>query len=273
MGSSEDLSKLEIEVLSDLKVGYNLKDHLGFSGLRVIFNKTSVEAKNEKENLVEYLKEGKGPMSKLFTDLVAYVRTEESKEKGNYPDVEMLFVPYVHIKGDKKDWHQALSIAIVQLHPKSTGKVTIDCKDPLKPPLIDLNILSDEDGNDIDTVLAGVRLAQKFAKTGAFKKLGAYLDAECDPECEKVHEYDTDEFWKCAIRNQGRSLRHVTGTARMGPEADKEAVVDNKLNVYGVNNLRVVDASVVPVSISGHTMAVSYMVGEKGADLIKEFWS
>ncbi|XP_045465787.1 glucose dehydrogenase [FAD, quinone]-like [Harmonia axyridis] len=273
IGPSEDLNKLGIEVLSDLKVGHNLKDHLGFSGLRVIFNKTSVMEQNERENLVEYLKEGKGPMAKLFTDLIAYVKTEESKDKGNYPDVELLFVPYEHKTKEKENWRQALSIAVVHLHPKSTGKVQIDCKDPLQPPIIDLNLLSDEDDHDINTVLAGLRLAQKFAKTTAFKKLGAYLDAECAPECDNLYEFDTDDFWKCAIRHQGRSLRHVTGTSKMGPANEKGAVVDNKLNVYGVNNLRVVDASVVPVSISGHTMAVSYLVGEKGADLIKDFWN
>lgn len=63
------------------------------------------------------------------------------------------------------------------------------------------------------------------------------------------------------------------GTCKMGPENDPNAVVNSKLQVYGIQNLRVVDASIMPVLPSAHTNAVVFMIGEKGADLVKDYWN
>lgn len=89
--------------------------------------------------------------------------------------------------------------------------------------------------------------------------------------CEQ-HEFDSDIYWKCAIRFLSVSLGHTSGTAKMGPETDPEAVVDNKLRVHGVHKLRVADASVIPVEITGHLEAPTVMIGEKTSDLLKEYW-
>ncbi|KAL3271338.1 hypothetical protein HHI36_021826 [Cryptolaemus montrouzieri] len=158
------------------------------------------------------------------------------------------------------------------MRPKSFGSVKLDSKDPLVPPQIDINHLSDKQDFDIETVLAGTRLVEKFLKTQSFKKLGAYIDPTMVKHC-KGFDFDSDAYWKCAIRYESYCLRHPTGTAKMGPAHDKEAVVDNHLNVYGISSLRIADNSIVPVSITGHMMAPAYMIGEKASDLIKDFWS
>ncbi|CAH2000162.1 unnamed protein product [Acanthoscelides obtectus] len=68
------------------------------------------------------------------------------------------------------------------------------------------------------------------------------------------------------------TIYHPVGTCKMGPDSDNDAVVDPRLRVYGVAGLRVIDASIMPTIPSGNTNAPAIMVGEKGADLIKEDW-
>lgn len=74
------------------------------------------------------------------------------------------------------------------------------------------------------------------------------------------------------MRRVATTLGHHVGTCKMGPSTDKEAVVDPTLSVYGVKGLRVVDGSVMPNIVAGHTNAVILMIGEKASDIIKEKW-
>ncbi|KAJ8937527.1 hypothetical protein NQ314_011806 [Rhamnusium bicolor] len=89
------------------------------------------------------------------------------------------------------------------------------------------------------------------------------------PVCEEFQIY-SEEYWECAVKTLTMSFNDYMGGCKMGPNTDKEAVVDNKLQVYGVNNLMVVDASVIPVTISGHAGAPTIMISEKAADMIKK---
>lgn len=90
------------------------------------------------------------------------------------------------------------------------------------------------------------------------------------PGCE--HYEKEEDYWKCAIKHLTINLGEITGTNKMGTKTDKEAVVDDSLRVYGIHKLRVADASIIPVTISGHLMAPTIMIGEKAADLIKKDW-
>lgn len=89
--------------------------------------------------------------------------------------------------------------------------------------------------------------------------------------CENF-EFDSDPYWECALRSMTSTLHHQISTCKMGPPDDAEAVVDHRLRVYGIKNLRVVDTSVIPVTLSAHTSAPGMMIGEKAADIIKEDW-
>lgn len=89
--------------------------------------------------------------------------------------------------------------------------------------------------------------------------------------CEGI-TFDSDSYWECAVRALAVTLHHQTGTCRMGPKEDVGAVVDHRLRVHGIKNLRVADTSVIPVTLSAHTSAPSIMIGEKVSDMIKEDW-
>lgn len=91
------------------------------------------------------------------------------------------------------------------------------------------------------------------------------------PGCEG-HVFDTDEYWECALRHVTATLHHQVATCKMGPSSDPEAVVDHKLRVYGISNLRVADTSIIPMPVTAHTNVPAFMVGEKCADMIKADW-
>lgn len=74
------------------------------------------------------------------------------------------------------------------------------------------------------------------------------------------------------MKQVATSLGHQVGTCKMGPNTDPEAVVDPQLKVYGITGLRVVDGSIMPNIVAGHTNAVIFMIGEKASDLIKTQW-
>ncbi|KAJ8937528.1 hypothetical protein NQ314_011807 [Rhamnusium bicolor] len=165
---------------------------------------------------------------------------------------------------------EGFTIEVVLLHPKSKGYLKLQDGNPLHYPLINTNALSDIDDQDVDTILAGIQKALKLANTESLQKLGIHLNHHKVPGCDQTEL--SDEYWRCAIRHLSVSLRHVSGTARMGPGTDEDAVVDKDLMVYGIHKLRVADASVIPVTISGNLMAPEYMIGEQAADLIKNDW-
>ncbi|XP_018569540.1 glucose dehydrogenase [FAD, quinone]-like [Anoplophora glabripennis] len=293
IGSEHDLKELNISVVSDLKVGYNLKDHVSFIGLNFVVNNTNIESDGHEchSAVVDYLKYGKGPLTTTGLELVGFLQTEASKIKAHYPDVQLLITRNIYNQGHhhlrhlniRKDVYDAVwaplegkegfTVEVVLLHPKSTGYVKLHGKESSWHPNINPNSLSDTDDEDVDTILAGIHEALKLVHTEALKKYGVHLSQHQVPGCEHGDHGDlNDEYWRCAIRQLSVNSRHFTGTAKMGPKNDKEAVVDEDLRVYGVHKLRVADSSVIPVSISGNLMAANLVIGEKAADIVKKDW-
>lgn len=155
------------------------------------------------------------------------------------------------------------------LHPKSSGSVTVHDKDPLHYPLIDTKSLTDIDGHDIETLIAGIDAALKLAHSDSIQKLGVTLSPNKITACD---HYKEDEYWKCAIRYLSTNLDTMTGTVKMGIKPEEGDCVDEKLRVHGVHKLRVADASIIPVTISGHLTAPTVVIGEKLADDLKHHW-
>nr|MCS5599233.1 GMC oxidoreductase [Rhodospirillales bacterium] len=145
------------------------------------------------------------------------------------------------------------------LRPKSRGTVTINANDPLKPPLVDPNMLSER--KDLETLIPALKEGRRILRTPAFGPMRA---VEVRPEpC-----IESDEEWTDYIRTNAQTAYHPVGTCKMGNKP--LAVVDQRLKVHGVSCLRVVDASIMPMIIGGNTNAPTIMIAEKAADMIIE---
>ena len=144
------------------------------------------------------------------------------------------------------------------MRPTSRGHLQIDSPDPIAPVKIQPNYLSSEE--DITQMLEGARLLRHLANAPALAEI-------IDHEIKPGPSVQSDDELIDDIRQRADTVYHPSCTCMMGPDP-KTAVVDSKCRVYGVDRLRVVDASVFPTVTSGNTNAPTIMVAEKAADLI-----
>lgn len=107
-----------------------------------------------------------------------------------------------------------------------------------------------------------------MTQTKILRAINATLNPNVPPDCEKFRPL-SDEFWGCLAQHYTQTIYHPVGTAKMGPSSDPMAVVDPQLRVYGIQNLRVIDASIMPTICTGNTNIPTIMIAEKAADMIK----
>ncbi|KAF2878933.1 hypothetical protein ILUMI_27237 [Ignelater luminosus] len=292
IGPRDHLSELRIPVLHDLAVGRTLHDHITFVGLTFKINSplsyspANVLTPRSIDNWLNY---GIGPYTSLGgVEGLGYIKTNVSSVPFDYPDIELLFVGgalqsdfgivnyrVMNIRDDIYNtiWRPiegvpSWTIFPMLLHPKSIGYLELRSKNPFDRPLLYGNYLSDPEEQDLNTMVASIRFIIKLSETQAFQKFGSTLHDTPIPGCEE-YKFNSDEYWKCAVRTLSITLHHQVGTCKMGPSSDPNAVVNNELQVYGINNLRVADTSIIPFAITAHTSAPSIMIGEKASDLIK----
>ncbi|XP_025417939.1 glucose dehydrogenase [FAD, quinone]-like, partial [Sipha flava] len=230
----------------------------------------------------------RGPLTSSGVEGLAFVNTKYADPSGEFPDIQFHFAPSsVNSDGDQIRKITGLRDAVYNtvykplvnaetwtllpllLRPKSTGWVRLKSRNPLVYPIIEPNYFAHRE--DVQVLVEGIRIAFNVSNTAAFRKHNSRPLLTPMPGCKKF-ELFSDEYWECALRHFTFTIYHPAGTCKMGPGTDPDAVVDHRLRVHGVRGLRVVDASIMPTIISGNPNAPVIMIGEKGADMIKEDW-
>ena len=267
IGDPDDLRPHGISVAAPLRgVGRNLQDHISAP---ILWRRTEpgpLHAKMRLDRIAVDLAKtyflGSGISADLPGGAIAFLR---SPLPGALPDVQFLFAaapltarPYLppFIRG----YADSFACRAVVLRPESRGRLDLVSADPRRPMRIRQNFLATD--KDWATLRVGLRLARDVAMQAPLRP---FIAEEIAPGTDKTSDRDIDAH----IRATGISVHHPLGTCRMGTEDDDAAVVDGELRVFGVERLRVVDASVVPDMVGGGINAPIIMMAEKAADLIR----
>ena len=150
------------------------------------------------------------------------------------------------------------TIFSVVMHPLSRGSVHINASDPAGKPVIDPNYVSNS--YDLRAIVEAAKFNRKIAEAPSLR--GSWT-TEYDPGLDTT----TDAQWEAWVRNNTLSIYHPLGSCSMLPQAEG-GVVDSNLKVYGVQNLRIVDASVIPILPSGHLQTMVYGIAERAAEIM-----
>jgi choline dehydrogenase len=262
VGPGETLRAAGIEVVHEMPgVGQNLQDHLQ---IRMVY-KVSVPTLNDEINNffrrmrigLEYVLFRRGAMAIGASQVYIFARTREELET---PDIQFHFQPLSADKpGIEMHPYSGVTLSVCQLRPESRGHIAVRSPDPLAHPAIHPNYLATP--HDRDTAVAAMRMTRALMGTQA---MAPYVLEETVPG-ERVQ---SDAEMLDAGRNISQTIYHPVGTCKMGH--DPMAVVDDRLRVHGLEALRVVDASIMPVITSGNTNAPAIMIGEKASDMILE---
>ena len=155
--------------------------------------------------------------------------------------------------------YNAITPSVCNLRPTSRGHLHIKSPDPFAEPEIFLNYLSTDE--DMQVAVASLKYTRRIMQAPA---LAQFSPTELKPG----PEYQSEEQLADAARDLGTTIFHPVSTCRMGNDA--QAVVSDRLQVHGVNKLRVIDASIMPHITSGNTNAPTVMIAEQGANFIKQ---
>ncbi|XP_063241678.1 glucose dehydrogenase [FAD, quinone]-like [Bacillus rossius redtenbacheri] len=272
IGPTEVLTPLGINVVANLPVGKSLQDHACSTTIACNVKRTShiPNITTQYEDLLDYIHKREGPLTATGTlQIAAFFQPENDTSDDAIPYMEMTFAPTTSEGTLPFCYYDKVYFVGILQKPLSKGYVRINSTDPLEPPLIQPNYFVED--QDMQRMLQGVHYALDIIKKPALQELGFELDKEPIKGCES-HVWGTDEYFRCGIMTTTRSNYHPVTTCKMGPISDPTTVVDSHLKVHNISNLRVIDASIMPTIISGHTMAPSIAIGEKGSDMLKQAW-
>ena len=261
IGASSDIKPHGIELIHELPgVGKNLQDHIDFNFCFKTNNKNTLGFSpggflKILGETAKWLIHGNSMISSTLSEAGGFLKTEQSLKR---PDIQHHFVIGLiddHLR--KLHYGHGYSCHVCLLRPYSRGTISLASAKHDEAPLINPNFL--DDSRDIKTLIKGAKITQNILNTPPLKKYQRR-------EIYGVHSELTDKQWEHHIRNRADTIYHPVGTCKMGN--GPLAVVDSKLKIRGLNNIRVADASIMPSITSGNTNAPTIMIGEKCAAAI-----
>jgi 4-pyridoxate dehydrogenase len=266
IGDPATLRALGIDVKAALPgVGRNLQDH---AAALLIYGRgdTSPLLRNMRLDrlalgLMQGFAFGTGFMTDLPGGITGFVKTDAAKPM---PDIQLLFIagslaaaPY--LPPFRQPFADSFACRIVLLRPESRGSVIISSADPLQHPRIALGLLATD--ADWKTLRDGIAIFRDLAHRPELKE---FVAREIGPGDGVATDAALEDY----VRRTAVTAHHPCGTCKLGPADDAMAVVDAELRVHGLENLRVVDASVFPDLVGGNINAPTIMIAERAADLI-----
>ncbi|KAJ7654804.1 aryl-alcohol oxidase-like protein [Mycena rosella] len=277
IGDQNTLNTLGIPTILHLpSVGQNASDQPFFpASWSVNFNQTleSIKQNTTRSNeaFAQWNESHTGPFTALGPVFAAWLRLPadspifenhtDPSAGSNTPQIEIVFSPGMGGFGGSEPGH-FVGAGMALVTPASRGSITINSSDPFSPPLIDLGLLTSD--FDLFALREALKRAQQFFSATVWRDfiIGPTQDFE------SMTSDELDQF----IRNTSTPTLHLVGSAGMSARDAGYGVVDPDLLVKGIDGLRIIDASVLPLVPAAHTQAATYVVAERGADLIKQRW-
>jgi choline dehydrogenase-like flavoprotein len=258
IGPADHLREHGVAIAHDLRgVGANLQDHLDICTLVRSTRPVSYDKINDAAVALQFLFKRSGIGTSNIAEAGGFVRSRLAPDARC--DLQFHFVPALL---DQHGRHRlegfGYTVHACALRPKSRGTIRLHSADPAQPAAIRPNYLSDAEGRDLATMLEGARLSREIFAQAPF---APYRGEEIFPGAAAQSEADLVAF----IRRKAETIYHPVGSCSMGTTED--AVVDSELRVRGIDNLRVVDASIMPSLIGGNTNAPTMMIAERAAEL------
>ncbi|MEA2931008.1 MAG: choline dehydrogenase, partial [Hyphomicrobiales bacterium] len=264
VGPPEVLASLGIPVRHALPgVGENLRDHYAPRFAVRVKNMDTINERSRGLRLAAEIAKwcfgGKSILGLSPTQVYCFWKSDPALETS---DIQLTFTPAIYREGmqGQLELEPGMTAAPWQQRPESRGYVRIRSADPFEQPAIQPNYLTEE--TDRRVLVAAMRLARRLLMS---KPLEPYYDYEDFPG----PGVQTDDEMLASAKERGTTTFHPMGTCRMGPQNDPTSVVDDELRVRGIEGLRVVDASIMPMMLSANLNAGVMMLADKGSDLIR----
>ena len=265
IGSADHLRSVGVEVIHDLPgVGQNLLEHPNLLNIYQAKGKLGLTRflrwDRATLSVLRWFFRREGPFTTAGTIANIFLKSRPELDR---PDIQLITMP-VHQRADlwfpgltRKPTY-AFTSRVGALHTLSRGWVKLKSADPLDRPRILFNFFAEK--TDLDAMVRALKLSRTLFRQSPLRDL-------VEKELLPGENFQTDEEMAEAIRQQAEHRQHAVGTCKMGVGSD--AVVDARLRVHGIENLRVADASVMPEDPSGNTNVPTMMIGEKAADLLR----